>query len=322
MKLHTPLCDLLGIDVPIIQAGMGWDKEGMTTPPELVAAVSNAGGLGCIGGSSIRPEVIRERIRAVRKLTDRPFGVDITLPKMEDVKIPDPDEVHKEIEEKYPAHAKFTTELIPKLGLLPQPPDRKSWVKTPAATREQLKVILEENVPILIIGLGDTAEVVPLAHERGTVVAAGGIADGRGVAAALALGALGVWCGTAFLVSRECGINPVYKRQILKGSSEDFVRTAYTSGHFARHYRSDVIKAWINSGLEAMPTPYQGNAMDEIRRAAEAADRVELLHVPAGQVAGMLSEEKSARPAKEIVNRMVDEASQILNDIRSRYVGA
>jgi NAD(P)H-dependent flavin oxidoreductase YrpB (nitropropane dioxygenase family) len=144
----------------------------MTTPPELVAAVSNAGGLGCMGGSSIRPEVIRERIRAVRKLTDRPFGVDITLPKMEDVRIPDPDEVHKEIEEIFPAHAKFTNELIPKLGLMPQPPDRKSWVKTPAATREQLKVILEENVPILIIGLGDTAEVVPLAHERGIKVMA------------------------------------------------------------------------------------------------------------------------------------------------------
>ncbi len=374
--LRTPICDLLGIRYPIVQAGMGWDKEGMTTPPELVAAVSNAGGLGCIGGSSIRPEVIRERIRAVRALTDKPFGVDITLPKMEEVKIPDPDEVRREIEEKYPEHARFTDELIERLGLVPQPPDRKSWVKTPKATREQLQVILEEKVPILIIGLGDTAEVVPLAHERGIkvmalagavkhalsharkgadviiaqgyeagghtgtignfplipqivdavrpkpVLAAGGISDGRGVAAALALGALGVWCGTAFLVSRECGIHPVYKKQILSGSSEDFVRTAYTSGHFARHYRSPVIKAWMESGLDAMPTPYQGNAMDEIRRAAEAADRVDLLHVPGGQVAGMLSEEKSARPAGEIVEKMVREAAEILNDMRSRYVGA
>jgi NAD(P)H-dependent flavin oxidoreductase YrpB (nitropropane dioxygenase family) len=367
---------LLNIKYPIIQAGMGWDKEGMTTPPALVAAVSNAGGLGCIGGSSIRPEVIRERIRVVRQLTDRPFGVDITLPKMEDVKVPDPDEVRKEIEEKYPEHAKFTDELLTKLRLPAQPPDRKSWVKTPAATREQLKVILEERVPILIIGLGDTAEVVPLAHALGIkvmalagavkhalsharkgadviiaqgyeagghtgtignfplipqivdavkpkpVVAAGGISDGRGVAAALALGAVGVWCGTAFLVSHECGINPVYKKQILKGSSEDFVRTAYTSGHYARHYRSEVIQGWMNSGLEAMPTPYQGNAMDEIRRAAEAADRVDLLHVPGGQVAGLLSEEKSARPAQEIVARMVEEAALILNNIRSAYVGA
>jgi nitronate monooxygenase len=376
VKLRTPLCDLLGIDVPIIQAGMGWDKEGLTTPPELVAAVSNAGGLGCIGGSSIRPEVIRERIRAVRKLTDRPFGVDITLPKMEEVKVPDPDEVRKEIEEKYPEHADFVTELIPKLGLIPQPPDRKSWVKTSKATREQLKVILEERAPILIIGLGDTAEVVPLAHERGIkvmalagavkhalsharkgadviiaqgyeagghtgtianfplipqivdavkpkpVVAAGGISDGRGVAAALALGAVGVWCGTAFLVTQECGINPVYKKQILNGTSEDFVRTAYTSGHYARHYRSPVIKAWMESGLDAMPTPYQGAAMDEIRRAAEAAERVDVLHVPGGQTAGMLSEEKSAKPAKVIVERMVEEAAQILNNIRSLYVGS
>jgi nitronate monooxygenase len=376
MKLRTPLCDLLGIEVPIIQAGMGWDKEGMTTPPALVAAVSNAGGLGCIGGSSIRPQVIRERIHAVRQLTDKPFGVDITLPKMEDVKIPDPDEVRKEIEAKYPRHAKFTDELLEKLGLEAQPPDRKSWVKTPAATREQLQVILEERVPILIIGLGDTAEVVPLAHARGIkvmalagavkhalsharkgadviiaqgyeagghtgtignfplipqivdavkpkpVVAAGGISDGRGVAAALALGAVGVWCGTAFLVSDECGIHRVYKRQILEGSSEDFVRTAYTSGHYARHYRSPVIQAWMGSGLEAMPTPYQGNAMDEIRRAAEAADRINLLHVPGGQVAGMLTSEKSARPAKEIVAQMVEEAALILNNLRSSYVGA
>ena len=376
MSLHTPLCDLLNIKYPIIQAGMGWDKEGLTTPPALVAAVSNAGGLGCIGGSSIRPEVIRERIRAVRQLTDKPFGVDITLPKMEDVRIPDPDEVKKEIEEKFPKHAKFNDELIPKLGLTPQPPDRKSWVKTPAATREQLKVILEENVPILIIGLGDTAEVVPLAHARGIkvmalagavkhalsharkgadviiaqgyeagghtgtignfplipqivdavrpkpVVAAGGISDGRGVAAALALGAVGVWCGTTFLVTQEGGIHPVYKKQILNGSSEDFVRTAYTSGHFARHYRSEVIKAWMGSGLDAMPTPYQGNAMDEVRRAAETANRVDLLHVPGGQVAGMLSEERNNVPAKEIVERMVSEAAAILNDMRSRYVGA
>src|ERR1041385_2551995 len=172
MKLRTSLCDLLGIEVPIIQAGMGWDKEGMTTPPELVAAVSNAGGLGCIGGGAVLGGGVGGRIRGGRRVTDRPFGVDITLPKMEDVKIPDPDEVHKEIEEKYPKHAKFTDELIPKLGLKPTPPDRKSWVKTPAATREQLKVILEENVPILIIGLGDTAEVVPLAHERGIKVMA------------------------------------------------------------------------------------------------------------------------------------------------------
>ena len=76
------------------------------------------------------------------------------------------------------------------------------------------------------------------------------------------------------------------------------------------------------SGLDAMPTPYQGNAMDEVRRAAEAANRVDVLHVPGGQVAGMLSEERNNVPAKEIVERMVAEASQILNDLRAQFVGA
>ena len=103
--LRTPLCDLLGIEVPIIQAGMGWDKEGVTTPAELVAAVSNAGGLGVVGGSPMRPELIRERIRQVKALTTKPFGVDITLPKMAEVKVPDPVEVRKAIEETYPKHA-------------------------------------------------------------------------------------------------------------------------------------------------------------------------------------------------------------------------
>lgn len=371
--LRTPLCDLLGIQVPIIQAGMGWDKEGMTTPAELVAAVSNAGGLGVVGGSPMRPELIRERIRQVKALTNKPFGVDITLPKMAEVKVPDPIEVRKAIEETYPKHAQFMTELVKTFGLDPQPPDQKSWVKTPQATREQLKVILEENVPVLVIGLGDTAEVVPLAHEKGIkvmalagavkhalsharkgadviiaqgyeagghtgtianfplipqivdavkprpVVAAGGIADGRGVAAALALGAVGVWCGTAFLLSEECKIHQAFKGQIMKGASEDFVRTLYSSGHWARHYRSPVIQAWLKSGLEALPTPYQGALMDEVRRAAERADRRDVMYVPGGQIAGLLNE-KSIRPARVIVDQMVEQAASILTNLMAQYI--
>jgi NAD(P)H-dependent flavin oxidoreductase YrpB (nitropropane dioxygenase family) len=368
--LRTPLCDLLGIEVPIIQAGMGWDKAGTTTPPELVAAVSNAGGLGVIGGSPLRPDFIRERIRRVKELTDRPFGVDITLPKMEDVKVPDPVEVRREIAEKYPRHSEFADRLIDELGFETKPPDNKSWVKTPAATREQLRVILEEGVAVLVIGLGDTAEVVPLAHEKGIkvmalagavkhalsharkgadviiaqgyeagghtgtianfplipqivdavkplpVVAAGGIADGRGLAAALALGAVGVWCGTVFLLSEECQVHQVFKNQLMKGKSEDFVRTAYTSGHFARHYRGPVIQAWMDSGLPALPTPYQGALMDEIRCAAEGAERIDVLQVPGGQIAGMLGE-KNVKSASRIMAEMVADAARILKQLAS-----
>jgi NAD(P)H-dependent flavin oxidoreductase YrpB (nitropropane dioxygenase family) len=371
--LRTALCDFLGIEVPVIQAGMGWDKEGLTTPAELVAAVSNAGGLGVIGGSPLRPELIRERIRQVRALTERPFGVDITLPKMENVRVPDPLEVRKEIEERYPRHAEFTSKLIEDLGLERQPPDRKSWVKTPAATREQLKIILEERVPVLVIGLGDTAEVVPLAHDNGMkvmalagavkhalsharkgadvviaqgyeagghtgtianfplipqivdavrplpVVAAGGIADGRGLAAALALGAVGVWCGTAFLISEECRIHGVFKEQILTGTSEDFVRTCYSSGHWARHYKGPVIQAWLDSGLQALPTPYQGALIDEVRRGAERAGRVDVMQVPGGQIAGMLKPAR-AKPARLIVEEIVAEAEKIIGRMNSDYL--
>ncbi len=323
----------------------------------------------------MRPELIRERIRQVKALTNKPFGVDITLPKMVDVKVPDPAEVQKTIEENYPKHAAFMTKMVSDFGLEPLPPDRQSWVKTPKATREQLQVILEENVPVLVIGLGDTAEVVPLAHEKGIkvmalagavkhalsharkgadviiaqgyeagghtgtianfplipqivdavkprpVVAAGGIADGRGVAAALALGAVGVWCGTAFLVSEECKIHEVFKRQILKGASEDFVRTLYSSGHWARHFRSPVIQAWLDSGLEALPTPYQGALMDEVRRAAERADRRDVLYVPGGQIAGLLNE-RNIKPARVIVEEMVKQAAGILNNLKAEYVAA
>ncbi len=372
MSLRTPLCDLLEIKYPIIQAGMGWDKLGSTTPAELVAAVSNAGGLGVIGASPMRPELIRDRIREVKALTNRPFGIDITLPKMVEVATSDPIKLRAEIEQRYPEQAAFVTQLIRELHLQPSPPDNRSWIKTPPATREQLRVILEEYVPVLAIGLGDTAEVVPLAHEKGIkvlalagnvkhalsharkgadviiaqgyeagghtgtianfpltpqivdavkpipVVTAGGIADGRGVAAALALGAVGVWCGTAFLLSHECAIHVDYRSQVLTGRSEDFVRTNYTSGNWARHYCSPVIQAWQKSGLAALPTPYQGVLIDEIRRAAEAADRVGVMCVPGGQIAGMLSE-KNIKPAKEILLEMVEEAGRILRQMANNY---
>ncbi len=364
MKLKTPLCDLLGIDYPVIQAGMGWDKRGSCTPPELVAAVSNAGGLGVIGGSPMQPELIRERIRQTRALTDRPFGVDITLPRLKEVPTTDVQTVRQSMEQSYPRHIAFVTQLIQNLELKRQEPDRQTWIKTPEGTRRQLEVILEEKVPVLAIGLGDTAQVVPLAHSLGIkvlalagnvrhalrhaqngvdgivaqgyesgghtgkianfalipqvvdavrpipVVAAGGIADGRGLAAALSLGAVGVWCGTVFLISRESAIHSDYRNQVVRGSTEDFVLDRYSSGSPARHYRSEVIQAWEKSGLPALDMPYQGLLMDEIRRAAESANRVGLMTVPGGQIAGMLGEQ-DVKPARVILEEMVEKAAGI-----------
>jgi NAD(P)H-dependent flavin oxidoreductase YrpB (nitropropane dioxygenase family) len=373
MKLRTPLCDLLGLEHPIIQAGMGWDKRGSTTPPALVAAVSNAGGLGMVGASPLQPEQIRERIRAIRALTDRPFGVDITWPRLSEAPSADPRQARQVIEREHPEHLAFVQRLHGDLGLEPQEPDQVAWVKTLDGVRRQLAVILEEGVPIVAIGLGDTAEVVPLAHAAGTkvlalcgsprqaqaharngvdviiaqgyeagghtgrianfpllpqvvdavrpipVVAAGGIADGRGLAAALSLGAVGVWCGTVFLVSQDSAIHPDYRQQLVTGRTEDFVLDRYPSGKPSRHYRSDVIRAWEKSGLTALDMPFQGVLNDELRVAAEAANRVGVMSVPGGQVAGLLGA-RDVRPAGDVVRDMADQAARILQEMASRYV--
>jgi nitronate monooxygenase len=373
MKLHTPLCDLLNIEHPIIQAGMAWDKRGSTSPPGLVAAVSNAGGLGVLGASSIRPDELRERIREIRTLTDRPFGVDIIWPRMSEAPSADPHQAREIIAREHPEHQAFVEGLLGELGLEPREPDAVSWVRTPKGAREQLDVILEERVPILAIGLGDTTEVAPIAHAAGTkvlalcgtarqalsharngvdiiiaqgyeggghtgyianfpllpqvvdavrpipVVAAGGIADGRGVAAALSLGAVGVWCGTVFLVSQEATLHPDYRNQLVSGRSEDFVHDRYPSGKPSRHYRSDVIRAWEKSGLKALDMPFQGVLNDELRVAAEAANRVGVMSVPGGQVAGLLGE-RDVRPAADIVRDMSAQAARILQEMAAGYL--
>ena len=303
-QTEDSLCDVLGIEHPIIQAGMGWDSRGSTTPPRLVAAVSNAGGLGVIGGSPLQPEFIRERIRATRELTDRPFGVDITLPRLAQTPYADVGNVREFLERTHPDHVSFVHDAIEEFGLETQGPDPWSKVKTPDMVQRQLDVILEEGVRVLAVGLGDTAEVVPLARERGMkvlalcgnvkqavghaangvdvviaqgyeagghtgrianfplipqvvdavrptpVVVAGGIADGRGLAAALSLGAVGVWCGTVFLASAESEIHADYKSQLIQGRTEDFVLDRFPSGKPSRHYRSPVIRKWEASGLQ------------------------------------------------------------------------
>jgi NAD(P)H-dependent flavin oxidoreductase YrpB (nitropropane dioxygenase family) len=267
----------------------------------------------------------------------------------------------------------FVNKLIQDFGLKPQEPDTRTWVKTPEMVRRQLDVILEERVPVLAIGLGDTHEVVPLAHSRGIkvlalagavrhairhasngvdvivaqgyeagghtgtianfalipqvvdavsptpVVAAGGIADGRGLAAALSLGAVGVWCGTVFLISEESAVHADYKDQIIRGRTEDFALGRYPSGKPSRHYHSRYVEAWEKSGLRALDMPYQGLLTDEVRRAAAAANKVGLMPVPAGQIAGLLAE-KNVKPAKEILEGMVSQAAEILKNMGSRYV--
>ena len=357
--LHSRLCADFGIEHPILLAGMG--VKGRATPPELVAAVTEAGGMGFLGCSWLDADEVRRRIRLVRESTDRPFGVNLLLPASMADATPDRAEVRARLQRDYPKHVAFVQEMMTRFRLSPTP--SQAGVMSADFIRRQVDVVLEERVAALAAGLGDPGWVVPLAHERGIkvfglcgsvpnaerqrragvdyviaqgydagghvgkigtfalvpqvvdavepipVVAAGGIADGRGLAAALALGAVGAWVGTAFLVAEESAIYPEHQRDILNSTPEDFIITRAYTGKTARDFRNAVIEEWEQSGLKALPMPLQGVLMDDLVAAAEAAGKPELINNPAGQGVGLLHKR---RPAREILRDIVEQAEGVL----------
>ena len=368
--LRTALCDFLGIEYPICLAGMG----GKWTPPELVAAVSEAGGLGVMGGTGTPVEDLRKRIRRVRELTDKPFGVDLLLPVVTGQVQTErgsgrQESEYEAVRRQYPRHAEFVDTLAAEFGLEkvePPPPPGETGI---ALARRQVDMILEEDVAVFAAALGDPAWVVPMAREKGVkvmglagsvrnaqrqaqagvdivvaqgteagghtgriatlplvpqivdtvsplpVVAAGGIANGRGIAASLALGAEGAWLGTAFLAAKECGLHEMQRDSIIRGRSEDFIISRTYTGKTARQYQGPIVQAWEDSGLDTLPMPLQGILMSGFNLAAERANRFDLAFNPAGQGAGMVNE---SRPAADIMADLVDETISVLNGMRER----
>lgn len=370
--LKTSICDFFEIEYPICLAGMG----GRWTPPELVAAVSNAGGLGVMGGSGIQVDELRKRIRRVRELTDKPFGVDLLLPVVTgSVEREAADEAgrreteYEAVRRQHPRHAAFVDSLMAEFGIEKADPPEPPALAGIALAREQVDMILEEDVDVFAAALGDPGWMVPQAREKGVkvmglagsvrnaqrqaaagvdvivaqgteagghtgrvatmplvpqvadavsprpVVAAGGIANGRGIAAALALGAEGVWMGTAFLAAKECGIYESQQQSIINGRSEDFIISRSYTGKTARQYQGPVVRAWEASGLDMLPMPLQGTLMSGFNQSAEKAGRHDLIFNPAGQVAGMVNE---ARPAAEIMEDLVDETLAVLERVKER----
>lgn len=375
---RTALCDLLGIEYPILLAGMG--SRGKATPPALVAAVSEAGGLGVIGGSGLTPDELRDAIRETRALTDKPVGVDLILPgRVAADAGPTRSAVRAQLRERFPEHVAFVRGLMDRFGLKPVEVENEFVVAntsgsdggTPGqsnrnAIQQQVDVIMEEDVQVFAAGLGDPSWVVPMARERDMltmglagsprnaerqkaagvdivvaqgyeagghtgrianfplipqvvdavapmpVVAGGGISDGRGIAAALSLGASGVWIGTAFLVAAECAIHDDNKRQIVEGRSQEFeIRRIYT-GKTMRSFRNPAVEAWDEAGLDPLPMPYQKIMMDDFNASAAAAGRYDLHSNPSGQGAGML---KAVRPAAEIFEELVTGAIAALERV-------
>jgi nitronate monooxygenase len=352
---QTRVARLLGVDYPIVQAPMA----GFTTP-ELVAAVSNAGGLGALGGAILPPDALLEAIAAVRALTDRPFGVNLFAP----LDVAEPDE--KRTAAVREALSPFRAEL----GL--EPPTRPVEGPPPGLIESQLAVVAEARVPVfsftfgvppldpiresgaVVLGTATTvAEAVALERagvdavvaqgaeaggHRGTflgsfdgalvgglalvpqvvdatsvpVVLAGGLFDGRGIAAALALGAEGVQLGSAFLACPEAATPEAY-RQALAGASDDAtVITASYSGRPARAVRTRLIEALEAAG-QPLPFPLQAAELADIRAAAAEQGVGDLLFLLAGQTAGAL------RPlsAGELVATLARETQDVLSALGS-----
>lgn len=305
--MQTEVTRLLEIEVPVIQGGMAWVAE-----YHLAAAVSNAGGLGLIGAASAPAEWVRDQIRKAKELTDRPFGVNIMLmsPYAEEVAQVVVEEGVKVVTTGAGNPEKYM-EMWKKAGVKVIP------VVASAALAKRMErcgadaVVAEGCEAGGHIGENTTMCLVPQIVDavKIPVIAAGGIADGRGMAAAFMLGAKGVQMGTHFIVTDECQVHNAYKERILKAKDIDSRVTGRSTGHPVRALRNDMTKKYLE--LEK-----QGASFEELEQLTLGGLRKAVLDgdvkdgsVMAGQIAGLVKERMSC---KELIHRLVTETDALM----------
>ena len=305
--MQTEVTRVLGIEVPVIQGGMAWVAE-----YHLAAAVSNAGGLGLIGAASAPAEWVRDQIRKAKELTDRPFGVNIMLmsPYAEKVAQVVVEEGVKVVTtgagnpEKYiKKKKKAGVKVIPVVAsaALAKRMERCGADAVVAEGCEAGGHIGENTTMCLVPQIVDAVKI--------PVIAAGGIADGRGMAAAFMLGAKGVQMGTHFIVTDECQVHNAYKERILKAKDIDSRVTGRSTGHPVRALRNDMTKKYLE--LEK-----QGASFEELEQLTLGGLRKAVLDgdvkdgsVMAGQIAGLVKERMSC---KELIHRLVTETDALM----------
>jgi len=327
--MKTNLCHILGIEHPIIAAPMGPDLTG----PDLVAAVSNAGGLGILQAQLCPPPLFRQEIRRVRALTDRPFGVNLIL------HFPVVDHVAVCLEERVPVLSFFWGDPTPYVGRAHAAGVKVfhqvgSVAEAQKAAAAGIDVIVAQGVEAggHVVGEVSTLALIPRVVDAVAprpVVAAGGIADGRGVVAVLALGAQAAMLGTRFLASAESRAHPRYKQRLLEADEGGTVRTILFGHGWPnaphRTLRTAFVEQWLGRearGQESRPdepavgqTVIGGQPMPVLRFMGlppncDASGDIESMDLLAGQGVGLVGEIK---PAGEIVRKLVDEARQIVS---------
>jgi len=305
--IRTPLCDILNIEYPVLQGGMAWIADG-----ELAAAVSNGGGLGIIAAGNAPGDYVREEIRKAAALTDKPFGVNIMLLS------PFVDEVAQVVAEEKVA--------VVTTGAGNPSKYMKAWLE---AGIKVIPVVPSVAMAKLMTRIGATALIAEGGESGGhvgelttmvlvpqvcsvtdlPVIAAGGIADGRGVAASFMLGACGVQLGTRFLVAEECNVHPNYKEKVLKANDLATMVTGKRLGHPVRSLKNPFSRDYWKAEYSDMPDEELENlAVGALRLAAKEGDLQKGCFL-AGQIAGMVNKEQ---PAADIIREIMEEAEPVL----------
>ena len=306
--MKTRITDLLGIEYPIIQGGMAWVAE-----HTLAAAVSNAGGAGIIAGGNAPIDYLREQIRLCKEKTDKPFGVNVMLmsPNAADL-------AQLCIDEKvafvttgagnpgtYVAAWKEAgikvIPVVPSVALAKRM--EKSGADAVIAEGTESGGHIGENTTMCLVPQVVDAVSIP-------VIAAGGIADGRGMAASFMLGAEGVQIGTRFLASEECQIHPVFKDLVIKAKDTDSVVTGRYTGHPCRNVKTKFAKKLANGEKDGTLSPeeFENLTVGALRRAVVEGD-LESGSFLCGAIAGMINEIKSCA---DIVKEINDGAEKLL----------
>ena len=305
--MKTEITELLGIRYPIIQGGMAWVAD-----YHLAAAVSNAGGLGLIGSGGAPAEWVREQVREAKKLTDQPFGVNLMLMN------PEADQIAKVLveegvavvttgagnPEKYMSMWKEAgMKVIPVVAsvALAKRMERCGADALVAEGTEAGGHIGELTTMVLVPQIVDAVSV--------PVIAAGGIADGRGIAAAFMLGARGVQIGTQFVVTKECNVHENYKQALIKARDIDSRVTGRTTGHPVRVLRNAMVKEYLKKEQAGAPfEELEQLTLGALRKAVVDGD-VTNGSVMAGQCASMAHE---IMTCKELITKLTCETDKLI----------
>ena len=305
--MRTRITELLGIEYPVIQGGMAWVAE-----YHLAAAVSAAGGLGLIGAASAPPEIVREQIREAKKLTDKPVGVNIMLlnPNAEEVAKIVVEEGVKVVTTGAGNPGKFM-EMWKKAGVKVMPVVASVAMAKMMERAGADAVVAEGTESGGHIGSATTMTLVPQVVDavQIPVVAAGGIADGRGFAAAMMLGAEAVQMGTVFVTAKESIVHSNYKQKVIAAKDIDSEVTGRSTGHPVRCIRNKMTREYLKLEQEgASFEELEHLTLGTLRNAVIDGDVVNGT-VMAGQIAGLIKEEKSC---EEIIRGIVAQAETLV----------